>query len=370
MEIVVALAAFFAGFFIAWLAKPNALKESAARAADENRKLRDENVRLATLNQTLPQQLELLSAKILKSHAAESREIVLAPFAAEMQKIKSDFDKKILDMEKGVAVVGAAAGSLTKEAADFARAFRQSRKLQGNWGENILENIFRLLGFTQGREYETQVNVKGIDGANYFLDFVLNLPNDRKVIIDSKASLESYIKYENATDAIEKDGHLAELVRATRDHIRGLGAKEYQKKLKDYNLDFVFMFVPREEIYFAIIEKAPEIIDESMKNNVAIITPSLLYPMMRTIDNLLKIDRQNKNIGEVVAMVNSLWEKYAGFTESFAEVGRRLDGASAAYGESMKRLSTGAGNMAGWIEKIKKKSGIASNKMAAIEGED
>jgi len=178
--------------------------------------------------------------------------------------------------------------------------------------------------------------------------------------------LESYLKYINAEDEIEKKKYIKEFVAATKKHIDTLGDKEYQNKLKDSQLDYVFMFMPLEHSYLAALEEDPALYQYSFKNNVALATPSLLFPMMRTIDTILKIDKRDKNIEEVIEMINSLYDKYVGFTENFEDIGKKLAGVQKSYEVAQGQLASGKGNMSGWFEKIQKKSGIKSNKKIAI----
>jgi len=309
---------------------------------------------------------KVMSADILKQQTIQSRELVVAPAIAEIQKIKSEFDAKINDMNKEVIISRGSMSEYMKIFAEFANAFRNRKKDQGNWGEAILESTLDLIGFRKGFEYDTQITVTGENGEKFFLDCVLNLPDNKKVIIDSKVSFNSFMDYTNAVDELEKQTCMAAMLEATKKHIKGLADKEYQSKLKNYNLDFIFMLVPREDMYFAILEQDPGIHEYAFKNNIAIVTPSLLYPMMRTIDNLLKIDKQGKNIQDVIEMVNKLYEKYAGFTENFADIGKKLTAMTASYDDAHKQLISGNGNIGGWFEKIKKKSGIQSAKKPAI----
>ncbi|MDR1697232.1 MAG: DNA recombination protein RmuC [Rickettsiales bacterium] len=345
-------------------------KKEIARVAAQTKLEEISRVRGAMLDQ-----FRLLSGEILKSQRAESREFVIEPFAKQMRDIKESFDKKIEDMNKNTTesktsleeqlkFLGENSANLQREAKQLSDALK-NKKEQGNWGEFQLEKIFEILGFVEGREYTRQEFARDGD-TRRFTDYILNLPNNRRVIIDSKMSLESYMKYANATDDASRRAAMREFVAATKNHIKSLGDKSYQNIVRDAKLDYVFMFMPLEHAYLSLLESEPAIYQFAFDNNVAIVTPSLLFPMMRTVDNLLKIDKQNKNIDEVVGMVNSLYEKYVGFTDSFDDVGKKLNAAQKSYDESVKRLTSGAGNMSGWIEKIQKKSGIKSTKKPAI----
>jgi DNA recombination protein RmuC len=388
---IIAIIAFVAGGVIGWLVKPrvdiSALKENLDRMRRENADLRNENknlvaanAALGALNKELPEKIESLSLKLLRDQSKESKEFILDPFAKQMREWKKGIDEKIESMnkdsaeqkgslEKHLQMIASSAGNLQKGAEDLVRAFRGNKKLSGTWAEAVIEGILQQFEFKKGFQYDAQVCVEGDDGKKYFLDFVINLPDGKKIIIDSKVSVDSFIKYENAENDGEKEQHLAELVAATKNHVKGLSEKEYQKKLKDYRLDFVFMVIPREDMYFAIMEKCPTLYDDAIKENIAIVNPSLLYPAMRTINYLMQVDRQEKNIAEVIDMINKLYEKYTGFTDNFDRVGKKLADAREAYDSALGQLSSGSGNISGWFDKIKKKSGITTTKRIQIEYE-
>ncbi|MDR0449255.1 MAG: DNA recombination protein RmuC [Rickettsiales bacterium] len=342
------------------------LLQKAAALEAENR----------AVNSKMADQFKLISAELLehqKKSVAETQQeklgVMLDPLNNQIKDVIKNFTENKVSFAEQMKNMIAQSGALQKEAADLANALKH-KKQQGNWGEFQLERIFEILGFVEGREYSKEEFARGEDGRAVRPDYVLNLPNNRRVIIDSKLSLESYMKFANTEDPAERKKYIKEFVAATKKHIDTLGGKEYQNKLKDSQLDYVFMFMPLEHSYLAALEEEPELYQYSFKNNVALATPSLLFPMMRTIDTMLKIDKRDKNIESVVDMVNKLYEKYVGFTESFADVGERLKKANESYGTALDRISKGNGNMAGWIAKIKDKSGIQSNKKPAIEHEE
>ena len=358
--IIIFLIAFIIGFLIAWLVKPNKSNTEILRILDDR----------------MLAGFKVMSVDILKQQTAQSKDLVVTPALAEIKTITDNLGKTINDMNTESAV---SRGSLkrhmeefsnyNRELGKFFNAFHGQKKLQGNWGEAVLERTLELFGFRKGREYDREFVVTNDNGETLRLDCVLHLPDNKKVIIDSKMSFNSFMNYINAEEESEKQMHLSEMVNATKQHIDSLAAKEYQKQLKEYCLDYIFMIIPREEMYFAILEKMPSLHEYAYKNNIAIITPSLLFPMMRTINNLISLDAQNKDIGEVVYMVHQLYEKYVGFTANFVKIKSKLDDATDAYNNAHGQLINGSGNMGGWIEKIKKKSRITTTKAPAIAAE-
>ena len=348
--------------------------DSAANAA---RVAELSNVREKMINDFKAVSHELIERQ--KESVIGTQKTVLLPVQEEMQKLKAGFDKQIQEMLKNstenkvsideqIKSMQQHSDRLQQEANNLANALR-NKKTQGCWGETYLENVLQMLGFVENVDYTKEEFFHSEDG-DIRPDFIVNLPNNKRIVIDSKVSLESYLNYENAQTDQEREKYADEFLRATEKHIEKLGAKDYQKKVKDSGLDYVFMFMPLESAYILAMRRKPELYAGAQKKNVALITSSLLFPILKTVEMLLKLDRQNKNISEVVEMVNKLYEKYVGFTESFASIGKSLDSAQKTYDKAHKQLTEGSGNMSGWFEKIKKKSGITTNKNIALDFKD
>lgn len=403
MDLVSIVLGFVSGLFIGWIARPQRntnkliqLETLIKQLKSENDGLRVKceklvadsaanaarvseltNVRTNMLNDFRAVSVELLEKQ--KESVVGTQKTVLAPVQEEMQKLKAGFDKQIQEMLKNstenkvsideqIKSMKEQSNKLQQEANNLANALR-NKKTQGCWGETYLENVLQMLGFVENVDYTKEEFFRSEDG-NIRPDFIVNLPNNKRIIIDSKVSLESYLNYENAQNDQEREKYADEFLRATEKHIDKLGAKDYQKKVKDSGLDYVFMFMPLESAYILAMRRKPELYSGAQKKNVALITSSLLFPILKTVEMLLKLDRQNKNISDVVEMVNKLYEKYTNFTASFASIGKSIEKAQEAYGEANKQLSTGNGNMSVWFEKIKKKSGITTNKNIALEYQD
>ena len=350
------------------------LSESAARAKEIEVLT---NVREKMLNDFRAVSNELIEKQ--KESVVGTQKTVLLPVQEEMQKLKDGFDKRVQEMLKNSAENKTSideqiknmkehSEKLQHEAANLANALR-NKKTQGCWGETYLENVLQMLGFVENVDYTKEEFFHSDDG-DIRPDFILNLPNNKRIIIDSKVSLESYLNYENAETDTEREKYADEFIRATENHINKLGAKDYQKKVKDSGLDYVFMFMPLESAYILAMRRKPELYAGAQNKNVALITSSLLFPILKTVEMLLKLSKQNENISEVVEMVNKLYEKYVGFTENFASIGKSLDSAQKTYDRALGQLTSGSGNLSGWFEKIKRKSGITTNKNIALEFKD
>lgn len=357
------------------------LNREAAAKRQEVATLKD--VRDKMLNDFKAVSADLIEKQ--KESVIGTQKTVLGPMQEQMQKLKEGFENKITEILKTTSANKASideqiknmlshSDSLQKEANNLANALK-NKKTQGCWGELYLENILQMLGMVEGVDYtrEEFFHVEQDDDEkkkNIRPDFIVNLPNNKRIIIDSKVSMESYLKYENAESDEEREQYANEFMQATENHINELSSKEYQKKVKNSGLDFVFMFMPLESAYILAMRKKPDLYASAQKDGVALITSSLLFPMLKTVEMMLKMEKQNKNITEVVDIINKLYEKYVAFTDSFATVGKSLAKAQESYNESCKQLTSGRGNMSKLFNDIKQKSGITTNKTIALEYKD
>jgi len=354
--------------------------ESLVREAAENKK---EATVLAGVREKMLNDFKAISAELIekqKESVIGTQKTVLGPMQDEMKALKDGFEKKVSEIlktstenktsiDEQIKSMMAKSESLQHEATNLANALK-NKKAQGCWGEMYLENILQMLGFVEGVDYTREEFFHVDDGKNIRPDFIVNLPNNKRIVIDSKVSLESYLNYENAEDDASREKYANEFIAATENHINELASKDYQKKVKDSGLDYVFMFMPLESAYILAMRKKPELYSSAQTKNVALITSSLLFPMLKTVEMLLKLEKQNKNVAEVVDMVNKLYEKYCSFTDSFESVGRSIESARNSYNNALNQLSEGRGNMSVWFDKIKQKSGITTNKKIAIEFKD
>ncbi|MDR0803949.1 MAG: DNA recombination protein RmuC [Rickettsiales bacterium] len=361
MEIIFIILGIVIGFVIGWLARPqNKLGDQLRAAMDAQQKMMMDKFKSISFDVVEKQRDAMVG----------TQKLVVGPVAEEMKKLQASFDDKIKEIVASRAQILAASTNLNASAENLANALK-NKKQQGCWGELQLEVIFDMLGFVEGREYSREENTKTADG-NIRPDYILNLPNDRRVIIDSKVSLASYINYVNAADESEKQKFLNEFIAATENHIKTLGSRDYQKRVKDSKLDYVFMFMPLESAYFAALSGRKDLYQLAFENNVAIITPSLLLPMMRTIDTLLKMDKQNKNIEKAVGELEGIYNQFATFTKTYAEISTKIETAEKAiknvrdeYVHSTEQLGRGVKK----LENAKHIGGIQPSKQMAVSDE-
>jgi DNA recombination protein RmuC len=372
MEIAIAL---IVGFALGWLLRPRpdarALKDNLDRVNKENISLIRANAELNALNKKLPETLELLSGRALEFTGEKQVKKIgdlMRPFKEQMEKIEKSATENKASFEQQIKNLLSTSGTLQKEASDLTRALRGDKKILGNFGELQLKRILEIAGLAEGRDFACQECVSD-DGARFFTDFVIILPDDRRIVVDSKFTLNSYADYAGEQDAEKKTEFMRQFAAATKRHVDSLASKEYQNKIKgDNKLDFVVMFMPLEHAYLDLLQFEPKMYDYAFSRHVMMATPSLLLPLVRTIGNLWKIEKQNKNTEKVIGMLSGLYEKYAGFTKDFVGVEGKLEDAMKSYKSAEVKLS-GRGGLSSRFNQLAELGGIQTTKELAIEGE-
>ncbi len=334
-------------------------------------------------NENLILKFKDISAEVLRNQAVTfderqrmTLEGVVNPLKSELNDFKAKIDAAHKDSVAGKASFDFQLKSLmdlnknlSKEAQNLTEALKGKKKLQGDWGELQLARILEMSGLQEGVSYKMQVNLKDENGANLRPDCIVYLPSDRKVIIDSKVSLNDYVEYINAEDSMEKERLLDSYIRCLRKHIDELARKEYQNLLQDNSLDYVMMFVPVESAYIEAVKKDISLFDYAYKNKVAIATPSSLMPLLKLVESMWRVDKQTRSASEMARTASALYDKIANFSEDMRKVGDSLDKASASYDEAVKKLSSGKGNALSLAQKMVT-LGAKSGKKIAVEFDD
>ena len=256
---------------------------------------------------------------------------------------------------------------LSEEATNLTNALTGNSKVQGDWGQMILENILEKSGLVLNREYFVQEYLKDVDGvylknesgARMQPDVIIAYPDNRKVIIDSKVSLSAYTRYASCNGVEEQKTHIKEHLRSIRRHVDDLSRKSYQ----DYaeTLDFVMMFVPNEPAYLLALQHDPDLWHYSYDKKILLISPTNLIAALKMIVDLWKREYQNQNAQQIAERGAALYDKLVGFVESFSTIGEQLNRAQTTYDAAFGQLSKGRGNLIGQAEKLKE-LGIKSKK--------
>lgn len=310
--------------------------------------------------------LEDKSKRFTELNQSRIKEI-LDPLGTKIEEFKTRIDENhkrdIADrasIQERIRYLVETSNKLSTEANNLTNALKGSVKKQGDWGEMILENILEASGLTKGREYVVQSYLRD-DNGNVFKDengstmrpdVIINYPDNRKVIIDSKVSLAAYERYCSAEDAMVQQKELKQHIEDLKNHINGLSAKNYQNFAP--TLDFVMLFVPIEPAYLVAIQQEPELWNFAYKKRILLISPTNLITALKLVADLWQRENQNRNALAIADRGARLYDKFVNFTESLLNIGSNLEKSQKSYDDALKQLKTGSGNLIGQAEKLRK----------------
>ncbi len=296
---------------------------------------------------------EILETKStsLKKDNKEQLDAVLTPLKENIEKLgKSVSDTRISGIQQKEAIEYAIKGlmerteKIGKDAVNLTKALKSNPKVQGDWGEMILERMLEESGLRKDEEYFIQENCVTEDGRNVRPDVVIRFPEKRCVIIDSKVSLTAYINYVNAEDEAERIAALSAHVASVREHINELATKDYSKVVKG-SIGYVLMFIPNEGSYIAALEKDKELLNYAYRKRIIIISPSNLMMALQLAYNLWQSEKQSRNVEEIIRRSNLLYEKFVTFVNTFEKLGDRLEDVRKQYDSAFGTLAKGNGNL-------------------------
>ncbi len=326
---------------------------------------RDEE--LEQRQEQLRQEFKLLANTILEEKSLkfteqnkENIKQILNPLQEKIQ----TFEKKVEDTQKESISMHSALkeqllglkdlnAQISKEATNLTKALKGDSKMQGNWGELVLERVLEKSGLEKDREYFVQQSFTLEDGSRVLPDVVLNLPDNKKMIIDSKVSLTDYERLVNADDD-EKEIHLKAHVNSIKKHVDQLSDKNYQDLYDIESPDFVLMFIPIEPAFAVAINTDNSLYNKAFEKNIVIVTPSTLLATLRTIDTMWNNEKQQRNAIEIARQAGALYDKFEGLVKDLTGVGKKIDAAKTDYSAAMNKLVEGRGNLITSVEKLKK----------------
>jgi len=251
---------------------------------------------------------------------------------------------------------------MSTDAQNLVKALKGDTKAQGDWGEIQLERILERSGLRKGEEYSIQESFTTEEGRKR-PDVIVNLPEDKKIIIDSKVSLVSYERFVSAEEDDQRSIHVKAFIDSVKKHIKDLSEKNYQSIFDHGTLDFVLMFIPIEPAFSLAIQFGEDLYAQAWEKNIMIVSPMNLFIALRTIAYIWRQENQNKNALEIARQSGALYDKFVGFMEDLKSVGDRMDQAKTSYVNAMSKLVDGSGNLVGRVEKIKKLGAKASKSL-------
>ncbi len=278
----------------------------------------------------------------------------LAEFQAKAQEAQVAEAAKIGALGEQLKQVTDLNVALTTETTNLTKALRGSSKTQGDWGELILETILKAAGLREGIEFDTQVSVQDDEGALVRPDVVVNFPSGRKVVIDSKVSLNAWLQYVEAADDAQRETAAKNLVASIDQHMKGLSPKAYQRLYGIDSLDFVVMFVPIEGAFALALGTRPNLYEDAWGRNILFAGPTTILFALRTIKHLWNQESQTRNAMEIAKMAGNLYDKFKDFVDDLEKVGARIAQASTAHAAATNKLVSGNGNLIGRAERLKR----------------
>ena len=320
------------------------------------------------LQEKFTKEFENLANKILEEKSnkfteqnKENMKNILSPLQDKIQL----FEKKVEDTHKESIDYHAALRQqilglremniqMSKETINLTKALKGDSKMQGNWGELVLERVLEKSGLEKGREYEVQQAFTNEDGNRVFPDVVINLPDGKKMIVDSKVSLTAYEKYINEEDDSLKLGYLKEHVLSIKRHVEQLGNKNYHDLYQIESPDFVLLFIPIEPAFAMALNEDSNLYNKAFEKNIVIVTPATLLATLRTIDSMWTNQKQQENALEIARQAGALYDKFEGFVSDLIRIGKKIDETKTEYTGAMSKLVEGKGNLIVSAEKLKK----------------
>lgn len=277
----------------------------------------------------------------------------------------SDFKRKVEDVydkdSKDRVKLGAELSQLkelnqrmSEEALNLTKALKGDNKMQGNWGEVILERVLEESGLHKGREYDTQVSLKSGEGGRRNPDVILRLPENKDIVIDSKVSLVHYENYCNNEDETARQQALKQHIASVRGHVNGLSFKDYENLDGINSLDFVFVFIPIESAFMAAFENDQNIFREAYEKNIIVVGPTTLLATLRTVQSIWRYERQNKNAEEIARQAGAMHDKFVSFIGDLDKISEHLTRANLAHDQAMNKLATGKGNLVSSTQRLEK----------------
>jgi DNA recombination protein RmuC len=290
----------------------------------------------------------------------EKLDAILQPFNKQLTSLKQEINevyrndsRERISLKSEIIQLRDLNQQVNKEAINLTNALKSDTKVQGNWGELILERVLERSGLRRGLEYETQGGFRDHNNRLLKPDVIIHLPEDKDIIIDSKVSLVNWERYVNCDEESERALHLAGMIRAIRDHITTLSKKNYPELTGIHSLDFVLMFMPIEAAFSTAFEQDDTLFSEALSKNIIIVTPTTLLATLRTIENIWHFEHQSKNSLEIARRAGIMYDKFRGFMEEMEKIGKQLATCHSTYDGALLKLTRGRGNLVAQAEQLK-----------------
>ena len=320
------------------------------------------------LQEKFTNDFEVLANKILEEKSSkftqqnkENLKIILNPLQEKIKVFEDKVDqthKESIDyhaaLRQQILGLKELNQQMSKETLNLTKALKGDNKMQGNWGELVLERVLEKSGLEKDREYFVQQSFTNNEGKRVLPDVVIHLPDNKKMIVDSKVSLTAYEQFVNEEDETLKTQFLKDHVASLNRHVAQLSEKKYEDIYKIESPDFVLLFIPIEPAFAVAINTDNHLYNKAFEKNIVIVTPSTLLATLRTIDSMWNNEKQQKNAIEIARQAGALYDKFQGLLSDLMNIGKRIDDSKKEYSNAMNKLFDGRGNLINSVEKLKK----------------
>lgn len=327
--------------------------------------------------ENLGKQLLYAGTQTLRKENENQLNVVLQPLKDQIQSFKTEITQnkeaqiaRDSSLKTWIEQLSKQHEMLHLSAQNLADALRGDQKIQGDWGELALERILEMSGLQKGIEYETQVSLKNEEGTLFRPDVVINLPEEKHIVIDSKVSLKAFEQYIHAEDEQTKHSFLQAHLLSLKTHIKQLSEKNYPNLKRLQSPEFVLLFIPLEASFALAIKQEPGLYQLAWEKRVVLVTPSTLLATLKTVESIWRYERQTKNAVEIAEQAGRLYDKFVGFVVDLQSVQRKQQDAQDGLEQAMKKLQTGNGNLVNAAEKLRILGAKAKKRLSIEEDLD
>ncbi|MFD0991920.1 DNA recombination protein RmuC [Tenacibaculum geojense] len=331
-------------------------------------KLDEQKSEVEKLQDKFTKEFENLANKILEekstkftSQNKENIKTILDPLEKKIKEFEDKVDKthkESIDYHSALRqqIVGLKElnAQMSKETLNLTKALKGDSKTQGNWGELVLERVLEKSGLEKDREYFVQQSFTNDEGKRIMPDVVIHLPDNKKMVVDSKVSLTAYEQFVNTEDDSQRELFLKEHVNSLKRHVEQLSEKKYEDIYKIESPDFVLLFVPIEPAFAVALSEDNTLYNKAFEKNIVIVTPTTLLATLRTIDTMWNNEKQQRNALEIARQAGALYDKFDGLLKDLINIGKKIDATKTDYSAAMNKLVEGRGNLITSVEKLKK----------------
>ena len=352
------------------------LTERNSEYKNLRQKLEEQKAELEKLQEKFSQEFENLANRILEQKSEkfttinkENIEQILHPLQEKIKTFEEKVEKNSKDFIQRHAQLGEKLQHLheqnikiSEEANNLTRALKGDTQKQGKWGEIILESVLEKSGLRKDSEYFIQQSFTSEEGKRLRPDVVINLPGDKKMVVDSKVSLNAYERYCSEEEESRKEVHLKQHLKAIRDRVDELSSKNYHHLYDMESPDFVLLFIPIEAAFALASQKNPGLYSEAFEKNIILVTPTTLLAVLRTIDSMWQNEKQKQNAIDIATQAGRLYDSFTKLTDELLKVGRQMNTVQNSYEGIMRKL-TGKGNLLTRVERLRELGAKASKQM-------